>query len=65
MDITMPVMNGKECVKLIRKYETDNNLEQSIIMFITGNVSQDEEQECKSKNGEIKGNEFIAKPISK
>ena len=60
----MPVMDGKEAAKKIRKYEKDHQLQESIILFVTGNCSASEELECMRGDGEIRGQGFLKKPVS-
>ncbi|TIH14872.1 response regulator [Marinifilum sp. JC120] len=44
MDIQMPIMDGYEATKAIRKYEEENDLRQTPIMALTANAFQDDEQ---------------------
>lgn len=56
MDLQMPVMDGIECTKYLRK----NNYK-GIIIGVTGNVDEDSIKLCMS----IGMNEIIPKPINK
>jgi len=60
MDINMPVMDGIEATKKIRKYEKDNNLISSKIIAVTANaIEGDEERFLKEgMNG------YISKPVN-
>lgn len=56
MDIQMPLMNGYEATKKIRKKDTD-----CIIIALTAGIIEGEEEMCKS----IGMNDYITKPIDK
>lgn len=61
MDVNMPVMNGYEATRLIRRnedIETKNNIP---IIALTGNVGIEEEGNCLDAGM----NDFISKPIDK
>ena len=60
MDIQMPVMDGYEATKEIRKYEEKNNISDKIkIVAITANAMKEDRSKC-LKAGM---NEYITKPI--
>jgi len=46
MDLEMPIMNGKEAMKLIRRWEADNGIKHCKIVVITGNCDSTELNEC-------------------
>lgn len=46
MDITMPECDGKDAVRGIRKYEEENNIMPCKVIFVTGNISASESEEC-------------------
>jgi len=61
MDIQMPVMDGFEATKQIRRYEEDRNkMPQSIIIALSANVLSRDVQHC----FEVGMDEFISKPFS-
>mmetsp|Transcript_16840 Transcript_16840/g.16092 ORF Transcript_16840/g.16092 Transcript_16840/m.16092 type:complete len:111 (-) Transcript_16840:49-381(-) len=59
MDISMPVMDGFECTKLIRDHEKDSNLPQSYIIGLSAHNSS----EMMAKGKESGMNEFMMKPV--
>jgi len=54
MDVQMPIMNGIEATKLIRKRD-----KRAIIIAMTANVMKDEKDECFS----VGMNDFLSKPV--
>ncbi len=57
-------MDGKSAVKEIRRYEKENRIKEEIlIVFISGNCTENEMIECLNPEGDIKGNYFLRKPI--
>ena len=64
MDIEMPVMNGKDAAKKIRKIEQEKGVPQCKIIFVSGNTFKSEMDECLRQDGEIRGKEFLRKPLS-
>lgn len=61
MDVKMPVMDGYETTKIIRKNEKDNNIENPIkIVAVTANNQPEEMEYCKS----IGMNDFLSKPFT-
>ena len=63
MDLDMPVMDGKEASKEIRRYERVRGLRPCIIIVISGNWNESDIQECLDPDGQIKANYFLKKPI--
>lgn len=61
----MPEMNGKEAVTKIRQYEQENDLKACPIIFITGNCSASEVEECMDPSKGIRANAFLRKPVSR
>ena len=48
MDIVMPEMDGKEAVRMIRRYEADNNLGNTPIIMISASEMLDDIEELVS-----------------
>ena len=63
MDIEMPIMNGKEAARRIRKVEVEKNLPMCPIYFLSGNCLQKEIEECLNPQGDIRGSKFLRKPL--
>ena len=61
LDIQMPIMNGLECVKQIRRYEKDNSFEPKPIIAFTANAFKDQIEDCYSAGF----NNYISKPVKK
>jgi two-component system, sensor histidine kinase len=61
IDINMPVMNGIESIKHIRKYERENKLSPCHIMVITDYNSANAEYLAKM----VGANAFLSRPIHK
>jgi len=59
MDIRMPVMNGIEATKCIRKKEKDTEQDQIPIVALTAQATTDFEKKCK----EAGMNDYLTKPI--
>jgi CheY-like chemotaxis protein len=55
LDLNMPIMDGKECLKEIRKINQLNRV--PVIMFSTSSVDRDKDETKK-----LGANEFITKP---
>ena len=64
MDIDMPIMDGKDACKQIRKYEIENKIPQIEIIIVTGYATEIQKNECLNPEGDIKANLFYSKPIS-
>ncbi|KAL4475560.1 hypothetical protein ABPG72_009249 [Tetrahymena utriculariae] len=59
MDIEMPIMDGLECIKHIREFETANSLKKTIIITVTAYEREQQEVILAGANA------LIAKPIQK
>jgi len=64
MDLTMPVMDGKQASEKIREYETSRKFEPCILIIISGNCSESEMTECLNPKGKIRANAFLKKPAT-
>ena len=64
MDIEMPVMDGKTATGEIRKFEYSHDGPRSKIIMVSGNCGESEIKSCLDKNGNIKANHFLKKPVS-
>lgn len=64
MDVEMPVMDGKEAARLIRKFEKENNLSPCFIVMISGNVTESEISQCLRYDGDMLANHFLKKPAT-
>ena len=64
MDLEMPVMKGKEAIKLIRKWESENGISPTKIVVISGNAVEKEVNECLDSRGAICADAFLTKPCS-
>jgi len=64
MDLTMPVMDGKQASEKIREYEMVQKLEPCILIIISGNCSESEMAECLNPKGKIRANAFLKKPAT-
>jgi len=60
MDLHMPVMNGLETTRQIRKYESKNGLEEIPIIAVTASHPAEDKDKCFSAGM----NDFVQKPIS-
>ncbi len=60
MDIKMPIMNGYEAIKYIRKQEKIQNLKPTIIIALTAHVFEEQKTEILS----IGCNDFVNKPFA-
>lgn len=60
----MPIMDGKEAIRKIRKYEATHKLRPAKVIFISGNCSESVINECMDKNGDIRAYDFLKKPIT-
>lgn len=59
MDENMPIMNGIEAVKHIRKYEEENNLKHTPIISVTANALQGDRERFLNAGFD----DYLAKPI--
>jgi len=61
MDMQMPVMDGYEATRIIRKWEEEQHLDQTVIVAFTAHALKEEVEQC------IKAgcNSHISKPIKK
>ena len=65
LDIEMPVLDGKSAAKKIRRLESEmDSLNKCLILMISGNCGELEINECLNKEGEIKADAFLKKPVS-
>jgi len=69
MDIEMPIMDGKEATRLIRKFEEDqiaqnSSFREAEVIFLSGNCLAKEIAECLDPQGQIRGNQFLRKPAT-
>ena len=60
MDLHMPVMDGLETTRQIRKFESENNLEEIPIIAVTASHPAEDKDKCFSAGM----NDFVQKPIS-
>jgi signal transduction histidine kinase/DNA-binding response OmpR family regulator len=61
MDCMMPIMDGFQATKKIRKYEKENNLKPTLIVALTANANEEDRKKCVESGM----NDFIAKPVKK
>ena len=62
MDCMMPITDGYEATKEIRKMEKDKNIEKEVLIFaLTANAGESEREKCKSYGM----NDYISKPVKK
>ena len=61
MDMQMPVMDGLEATRNIRKFEAENGLSAVEIVALTANAFEDDKKACFAAGC----NNFLAKPIKK
>ena len=64
MDLDMPIMDGKTSAKKIRELERQRNLQPCMLLIVSGNCCESEINECTDKNGRIRADAFIKKPVS-
>jgi len=64
LDLDMPVMNGKVCAQRIRELEKEKRLSPCMIFIISGNCTNSEIKECLDKNGLIRADAFLKKPVN-
>ena len=51
----MPVMNGKDAVRDIRKFEKEMKIEPCYVIFLSGNTLKSEIEECLDEYGDVRG----------
>ena len=61
MDCQMPVMNGFDATKAIRKYEAENNLKHTPIIAMTANAMMGDKERCISSGMD----DYLKKPVRK
>ena len=66
MDCIMPVMSGWEAVEIIRKWESENNIDgtckkHTVILAVTANATTEDKEKCL----EIGMDCFLIKPITR
>lgn len=61
MDMSMPIMDGLQATRMIRKFEADTNLPPCPIVALTANVMDTDEDACR-KAGMV---DFLTKPVRK
>ena len=59
MDVSMPVMDGREATTVIQKYETQNDIEPTPIIALTGHALKNDRDEC-LKAGMC---DYLTKPV--
>ena len=64
MDLDMPIMNGKEASQKIRDFEKQKKLSECFLMIVSGNCTESEMRECLNREGQIRANSFVRKPVS-
>ena len=64
MDIYMPNGDGKTAARKIREFERVFNLPNCLLIMVSGNCSDSEINECLNKDGEIRADAFLKKPVS-
>jgi len=64
MDLDMPIMDGKEAARKIRQLETEGKIKPCFLLIISGNCSESEINECLDKQGAIRADAFLKKPIN-
>lgn len=60
MDVSMPIMNGKEATKAIRKFETENNLTRIPIIGVTAHSLKGDRESCLDSGMD----DYLSKPVS-
>ena len=57
-------MDGKEATKRIRPFESEKGLQGCFLSIRSGNCTESEMAECLDRQGVIKADSFLKKPIS-
>ena len=60
-DLRMPIMSGQNLIMSIRKYEKTSRLEETPIIVISGDPSENEKAKCLQVLG---ANKFLCKPVT-
>ena len=63
MDLDMPIMHGRELAQKIRNFEVIKKLKPCLLIIASGNCAESEIKECIDKNGSIRANAFLKKPV--
>ena len=63
MDLEMPVMDGKQASQKIREMEARKGLNKCFLAIVSGNCSESETYECLSREGVVKADSFLKKPL--
>ena len=63
MDLEMPIMDGKEASRKIRNFEGRRQLNGCFLAIVSANSSESEIKECLNKEGTIRANVFLKKPL--
>lgn len=64
MDLSMPIMDGKEAARKIREFEKNQGLEPCLLIIVSGNCAESEIRECLDVDGEIRADAFLKKPAT-
>ena len=64
MDVEMPIMDGKRSARLIREFELQNKMRPCLMVMISANCSDSEIKECINKDGDVKADFFLKKPVT-
>ena len=64
MDLDMPIMKGKDAAQKIREFELEKGLQPCTMIIISANCTESEIKECLEKNGRIRANAFLKKPVT-
>ena len=59
MDISMPVMDGYEAARSIRRFEVNNNLKKTPIIALTGHALKNDKQTCLDAGMD----DYMTKPV--
>ena len=60
MDVAMPVMNGLDATREIRKHERNNGLPPALVVALTAHVSDEDKAACKAAGMD----RFMTKPVT-